>query len=196
MDLTARIQLQCHESKEATDWLAEHLASPIAIAAELMVESLMQDGKVLTCGNGGSAALAQYTAALLLSRLENERPALSAIALGATPILITAIAADQGFQFGLTRQVEALAHPQDILLVFASHGSPENLQAAIQTAHDRGMRVIALTGREDADLAAQLTEDDLLLNIPLTGIARIQEMHMLAIHALCDAIDCLLLGVE
>ncbi|WP_018152656.1 SIS domain-containing protein [Leeia oryzae] len=196
MDLISRIQQQCQDSQQAADWLAEHLATPIAMAAELLVESLMQDGKVLTCGNGGSAAMAQYTAALLLNRLEHDRPGLAAIALGATPITLTAIAADQGFEFSMARQTHALAHSHDVLVVFASHGSPANLVATIEAAHERGMRVIVISGREDAELARQLTDSDLLLNIPLSGIARIQEMHMLIVHTLCDAIDCLLLGVE
>jgi D-sedoheptulose 7-phosphate isomerase len=196
MDLKARIERQFRDSAELAHTLADELGAPVALAAEGMVQCLLGEGKILACGNGGSAAAAQHFASALLDRFEMERPGLAAVALTTDGAALTAIAGAHAFAQVFARQVNALGHGGDVLLVVAAEGDADNLLAAIEAAHERDMSVVALTGGDGGRIAAALGPGDVLLNVATHGAARIQEMHLLILHGLCDGIDCTLLGVE
>ncbi|MFN3751292.1 MAG: phosphoheptose isomerase [Thiobacillus sp.] len=172
------------------------LAPAIEQAARLMVHSLAQGNKILACGNGGSAANAQHFAVAMVNRFEQERPGLAAIALAADASTMTAIANAQNFDQIFARQVKALGQPGDILMVISASGHSGSVLHAVAAAHARGMPVVALTGRRGGGLAEQMQEDDVFLCVPAESAARIQEVHQLIIHCLCDAVDSVLLGVE
>lgn len=167
----------------------------IAQAGEAIVHSLLSDGKVLSCGNGGSDAGAQLFAALMVNRFERERPSLPAIALSTSTTALTAIAGDYSFNDVYSKQIRALGKPGDTLLAISASGTSANLVQALQAAHDREMRVIALTGRDGGDVARLLHQQDIELRVPGTHIARIQEVHLLLIHTLCDLVDGQLFGM-
>ncbi len=172
------------------------LSEPIARAAELMSRCLLADGKILACGNGGSAADSQHFAAELLNRFERERPGLAAIALTTDTSTLTSIANDYDYQQVFSKQVLALGKPGDVLLAISTSGRSRNVLAAVGAAHERSMKVVALTGRGGGDLGRDLRADDVHVCVPHDVTARIQEVHLLALHCLCDGIDCLLLGPE
>jgi D-sedoheptulose 7-phosphate isomerase len=172
------------------------LAAPIAAAAERMVQCLRQDGKILACGNGGSAADSQHFAAELLNRFEMERPGLAAMALTTDTSTLTSIANDYDYEQIFSKQVRALGHKNDLLLAISTSGNSKNVLAAMHAAHENGMSVIALTGRNGGTMAEALGPSDIQICVPAQSTARIQEVHLLTLHCLCDAIDCLLLGVE
>ena len=172
------------------------LAAPIADAAELMVDCLVGDGKILACGNGGSAADAQHFAAELVGRFEMERQGLAAIALTTDSSIMTAVANDYGYKAIFDKQVRALGQPGDVLLAISTSGNSASVIEAIHAAHDNDLRVVALTGKGGGEMAQLLRDTDILICVPADRTARIQEVHLLAIHCLCDGIDCLLLGVE
>ncbi|HWR75790.1 MAG TPA: phosphoheptose isomerase [Thiobacillus sp.] len=172
------------------------LAPAIEQAARLMVHCLAQGGKILACGNGGSAADAQHFASKMINRFEQERPGLAAIALTADTSTLTSIANDYAYEQVFARQVKALGQPGDILLAISTSGNSHNVLQAVTAAHARGMPVIALTGRSGGGLVEQMQDDDVFLCVPAESTARIQEVHLLAIHCLCDAVDSVLLGVE
>ena len=172
------------------------LAEPIAAAAERMVQCLRLDGKILACGNGGSAADAQHFAAELLNRFEMERPGLAAVALTTDSSPLTSIANDYDFEQVFSKQVRALGQKNDLLLAISTSGNSKNVVAAVAAAHDCGMSVVALTGRNGGRMADVLAPADIHICVPAQSTARIQEVHLLTLHCLCDAIDCLLLGVE
>lgn len=175
---------------------AEGLAPSIEQAARLMVHCLTQGGKIMACGNGGSAADAQRFVAQMVHRFEQERPGLAAIALTTDSSTLTSIANDTDYDQVFARQVKVLGQPGDILLAISTSGnSPSVLQAA-DAAHTRNVHVIALSGRNGGKLAEHLVEDDVLLCAFAESSARIQEIHLLTIHCLCDAVDSVLLGVE
>ncbi|MDO9221806.1 MAG: phosphoheptose isomerase [Thiobacillus sp.] len=175
---------------------AEGLAPSIEQAARLMVHCLTQGGKIMACGNGGSAADAQRFVAQMVHRFEQERPGLAAIALTTDSSTLTSIANDTDYAQVFARQVKVLGQPGDILLAISTSGnSPSVLQAA-DAAHTRNVHVIALSGRNGGKLAEHLVEDDVLLCAFAESSARIQEIHLLTIHCLCDAVDSVLLGVE
>ena len=161
-----------------------------------MVASLMNGGKILACGNGGSAGDAQHFAAELVGRFERERPGLAAIALTTDSSILTAVANDYDFSQVFVKQVQALGQPGDVLLAISTSGNSGNVLAAIETAHAREMQVIALTGKDGGKIAKLLREGDVEIRVPAGRTARIQEVHLLAIHCLCDGIDCSLLGEE
>lgn len=196
MDLIARVNDHFAESAQLKLRASETLAGPIAAAAERMVQCLMNDGKIMSCGNGGSAADAQHFAAELLNRFEMERPGLAAIALTTDSSTLTAIANDYDFHQVFSKQVRALALPNDLLLVISTSGNSANVLEAVEAAHERGLGIVALTGRTGGQMAALLTDDDIHICVPADNTARIQEVHLLILHCLCDAIDTLLLGVE
>jgi D-sedoheptulose 7-phosphate isomerase len=196
MDLISRINQHFTDSAELKLQAMEFLAGPLASASERMVQCLMQEGKILSCGNGGSAADAQHFAAELLNRFEQERPPLAAMALSTDTSTITSIANDYHYNEIFSKQVRALGHPDDILLAISTSGNSPNVMEAINAAHDRQMDVVALTGRKGGKIAALLGPNDVHICVPAERTARIQEVHLLCLHCMCDAIDCLLLGVE
>jgi D-sedoheptulose 7-phosphate isomerase len=168
----------------------------IAHAAGLMTECLLADGKLLACGNGGSAADAQHFAAEMVGRFERERPELPAIALTTDTSILTAIANDYDFSQVFAKQVRALGRAGDVLLAISTSGNSANVCAAIAAALEREMRVVALTGKGGGRIGELLRPDDVHICVPHSTTARIQEVHMLTIHCLCDAIDASLLGDE
>lgn len=196
MNLVSRISEHFFDSAQTKLSSVELLAAPIGDAIELMVSSLMANGKILACGNGGSAADAQHFAAELVGRYERERPELAAIALTVDTSILTAIANDYGYEQVFAKQVRALGQPNDVLLALSTSGNSGNVIEAIRAAHEREMRVVALTGRGGGRIAEMLTERDIHLCVPAERTARIQEVHLLTLHCLCDGIDCMLLGTE
>ena len=196
MDLTGRISGHFSESARLKLDSAALLAAPIARAAEIMVQCLISDGKILSCGNGGSAADAQHFAAELLNRFEMERPGLAAVALTTDSSTITSIANDYDYDQIFSKQVRALGHPGDVLLAISTSGNSRNVAQAVAAAHEREMRVVALTGRGGGDIGGMLAAEDVHVCVPHKNTARIQEVHLLTLHCLCDAIDSLLLGAE
>ena len=196
MDLINRISENFSESAHLKLQSMDALAGPIAAAAERMVQCLRADGKILACGNGGSAADSQHFAAELLNRFEMERPGLAAMALTTDTSTLTSIANDYDFNQVFSKQVRALGHKNDLLLAISTSGNSKNVLAAVVAAHENGMDVVALTGRNGGSMAAALQATDIHICVPAQSTARIQEVHLLTLHCLCDAIDCLLLGVE
>ena len=175
---------------------AEALAPAIARAASLMTECLFADGRILACGNGGSASDAQHFAAELVGRFERERPELPALSLATDTSLLTAIANDYAFEQVFAKQVRALGAKGDVLLAISTSGNSPNVIAAIAAAHEREMRIVALTGKGGGRLGELLAPEDVHLCVPHPRTMRIQEVHLLVIHCLCDAIDATLLGDE
>ena len=191
--LQNRVAEHFAQSIQAKQQAAEVLSAPTAQAAEIMLQCLMNDGKILACGNGGSAADAQHFAAEMTGRFEKERMELAAVALTTDTSALTAIGNDYGFDHVFSKQVRALGRPGDVLIGISTSGNSANIITAIEAAHERDMRVIAFTGRDGGKIAAMLKDNDILLNVPHPRTARIQEVHILLIHALCDCIDTMLL---
>ncbi|NSL56507.1 phosphoheptose isomerase [Uliginosibacterium aquaticum] len=196
MDLASRIALHFEDSAQTKLAAAEQLSLPLADAAELMVQTLLSNGKILACGNGGSAADAQHFASELIGRYERERPELAAIALSVDSSTMSAIANDYSWEQVYAKQVRALGQPHDVLLAISTSGDSPNILAAVEAAHERDLRVVALTGKGGGMLAGMLREGDVHICVPHERTARIQEIHLLAIHCICDGIDCLLMGEE
>jgi len=194
MDIHKRISKHFKDSADLKLKLREVLAQPIAEGAQLFFDCLSQDGKILCCGNGGSAADAQHFAAELLNRFEKERPGLAAVALTTDSSVLTSIANDYDFNQIFSKQVRALGLPGDSLFAISTSGNSPNVVAAIHAAHERNMRVVALTGRDGGAMAAALYPDDVLICVEAQSTARIQEVHLLSLHCLCDVIDYFLLG--
>jgi phosphoheptose isomerase len=190
--LTQRVAEHFAESIQAKQQAAQVLAEPTAQAAELLFNALANDGKFLICGNGGSAADAQHFAAEMTGRFEKERMELAAIALTTDTSALTAIGNDYGFDHIFSKQVRALGRTGDVLVGISTSGNSGNVIEAIKAAHQNGMKVIALTGRDGGKIAQMLQEGDVLLNVPYPRTARIQEVHILLIHAMCDCIDTML----
>ena len=196
MNLINRISENFSESAHLKLQSMDALAAPIAAAAERMVQCLRQDGKILACGNGGSAADSQHFAAELLNRFEMERPGLAAMALTTDSSTLTSIANDYDYEQVFSKQVRALGHKNDLLLAISTSGNSKNVLAAMHAAHENGMSVIALTGRNGGTMAEALGPSDIQICVPAQSTARIQEVHLLVLHCLCDGIDYMLLGVE
>ena len=196
MDLISRISQHFADSARTKLDAVELLAAPIAGAVELMVGALVGNGKILACGNGGSAADAQHFAAELVGRFEMERQGLAAIALTTDSSIMTAVANDYGYATVFERQVRALGQPGDVLLAISTSGNSPSVVEAVRSAHDNDLRVVALTGKGGGEIGRMLRDSDVHLCAPSDRTARIQEIHLLTVHCLCDGIDCLLLGVE
>jgi D-sedoheptulose 7-phosphate isomerase len=196
MDLIDRISRHFEDSAQTKLASIEWMAAPIAQAVEAMTGCLINNGKILACGNGGSAADAQHFAAELVNRFEMERPPLAAVALTTDSSILTSIGNDYDFVQIFSKQVRALGQPGDVLLAISTSGNSANVIDAINAAHEREMRVVALTGKGGGSIADLLGDDDIHLCVPADRTARIQEVHLLVLHCLCDGIDCLLLGVE
>lgn len=196
MDLNERIAGQFMDSARLHAESAELLAPVIAAAAAMVVHALLAEKKVLCCGNGGAALLVQNFAGHMLNRLELERPGLAAVTLSADSATITAIADDSDYAMVFARQILALGQPGDVLLAASLGGSSRSVLAAITAAHERGMRVIAMSGGDGGELMELLYPADIHMGVPHESLARVQELGMLALNCLCDSVDCILLGVE
>src|SRR5574344_2740346 len=184
-----RIQQMFQASIETKQQAAGVLPCVIEQASQVMVNCLLNDGKILSCGNGGSAGDAQHFSSELLNRFERERPSLPAMALTTDSSTITSIANDYSYNEVFSKQIRALGQPGDILLASSTSGNSANVIQAIQAAHDREMVVIALTGRDGGGMAALLLPEDVEIRVPGSSTARIQEVHMLAIHCRGDLSD-------
>lgn len=193
---TQRILAHFQESADLKLKSAPVLAQPISNAIELMFNALSNGNKILACGNGGSAGDAQHFAAELVGRFERERFPLPAIALTTDTSIITAVGNDYSFREIFSKQVQAFGQAGDILLAITTSGNSGNVLAAAEAALEREMRVVALTGKDGGQLAQLLTDADVHINVPHTRTARIQEVHLVAIHAICDGLDVALFGEE
>jgi D-sedoheptulose 7-phosphate isomerase len=194
--LEQRIQQQFFDSADLKYAAAEILARPIADAVSAVVGSITGGGKVLACGNGGSASDAQHFAAEFIGRFERERPGLAAIALTTDTSILTAVGNDYSFEVVFAKQVQALGSPGDVLLAISTSGNSANVLAAVDAAHAKDMTVVALTGRGGGKMLDRLTETDVHICVPHERTARIQEVHLLVLHCLCDAVDLQLLGEQ
>ena len=194
--LEQRIQQQFFDSADLKYASAEILSRPIADAVSALVGCITGGGKVLACGNGGSASDAQHFAAEFVGRFERERPGLAAIALTTDTSILTAIGNDYSFEAIFAKQIQALGAPGDVLLAMTTSGNSGNVLAAIAAARAKEMTVIALTGNNGGKVREQLTETDVHICVPHERTARIQEVHLLVMHCLCDAVDLQLLGEQ
>lgn len=172
------------------------LAPAIAAAGSRMAHSLSGGGKILSCGNGGSAADAQHFSSELLNRFERERPAMPAVALTTDSSTLTSIGNDYDYAEIFAKQIRALGRSGDVLLAISTSGNSENVRRAVGAARERDVAVVALTGRDGGTIAAELGDRDIELRVPADRTCRIQEVHLLIIHCLCDAIDEALWGQE
>jgi D-sedoheptulose 7-phosphate isomerase len=196
MDPVSRVRDHFAESIATKQTAADALAESIAAAGRVMSDALLADGKILSCGNGGSAADSQHFSSELLNRFEMERPGLPAMALTTDASTVTSISNDYSYEEIFSKQVRALGKPGDVLLGISTSGNSENVIRAIGAAHERGMKVVALSGRDGGRMADMFAEGDVEIRVPATRTARIQEVHLLVIHCLCDLIDTTLLGSD
>jgi D-sedoheptulose 7-phosphate isomerase len=194
MDLAHHIRAHFDESIELKRRMAELLAPQIARAGEALAAALKEGNKVLACGNGGSAADSQHFAAEIVGRFERERPGMPAIALTTDTSAITAIANDYSYDVVFSKQVESLGRAGDFLLGISTSGNSKSVVEAIRAAQARAMRVIALTGRDGGAMAKMLGPQDFHLNVAHSRTMRVQEVHLLVIHCLCDAVDNVIFG--
>jgi D-sedoheptulose 7-phosphate isomerase len=190
--LQSRIAAHFTESANLKLAASKLLAEPLARATELLVEALRGGGKIMSCGNGGSAADAQHFAAELVNRFEMERPPLAAVALSTDTSCLTSIANDYAYQQVFSKPLRALGRRGDALLAISTSGNSANVVDAIGAAHELGIRVVALTGNGGGKMGAALRPEDVHLCVPHRTTARIQEVHLLCLHCLCDGIDTLL----
>jgi D-sedoheptulose 7-phosphate isomerase len=192
--LESRIEQHFIDSADLKYQAAPVLSKPIAQAISAIVASLTSGGKVLACGNGGSAADAQHFSAEFVGRFERERPELAAIALTTDTSILTAVGNDYAFDAVFSRQVRALGQPGDVLLAITTSGNSSNILAAVEAAHARDMVVIGMTGRDGGKMGNMLRETDVHICVPHPRTARIQEVHILALHCICDGVDAVLMG--
>ncbi len=192
--LESRVEELFKASIETKQASVSEIKSAIANASEKMLQTFHQQGKVLACGNGGSAADSQHLSSELLNRFEREREGLAAIALTTDSSTLTSIANDYAYENIFSRQVQALGSKNDVLVAITTSGNSTNVLAAIHAAHEKGMSVIALSGNSGGKLASILKDTDIEIRVPSKSTARIQEVHLLILHCLCDLIDQQLLG--
>ncbi len=190
METAEKIKQHFNDSIHTKIMAADTLIDVISGAGELLVQCLLTNNKILTCGNGGSAANAQHFTEIMLNRFDTERPSLPAIALSMGSTILTSIADDCHYADIFSKQIEALGQPEDTLLVYTPYGNSKNILDAIETGHQRGMKVIALTGCDGGEVSALLNPNtDIEIRVPAESRARIQETHLLITHCLCDVID-------
>jgi len=194
LNIENRITRHFQDSVETKRRVAAALTPRIAAASQLMVNSLKKGGKILACGNGGSAGDSQHFAAELIGRFEREREELAAIALTTDSSIITAVANDYSFDEIFSKQVRGLGKAGDILFAISTSGNSKNVIAAIEAAHLKGIHVVGMTGRDGGKIAGLMKSGDVLLNVDSQVTTRIQEVHLLTLHCLCDAIDNLMFG--
>jgi len=194
MDMTSRMASHFDDAIDTFKASAQTLAQPLAQAVDLVFGALANNNKILACGNGGSAADAQHFIAELVGRFERDRLPLAGVALNTDTSILTAVGNDYGFDSVFERQVAALGQPGDVLVAISTSGNSANVLRSIEAAHDREMPVIALTGKGGGKMLETLYETDIHLCVPHDRTMRIQEIHILLLHALCDGIDALLLG--
>jgi D-sedoheptulose 7-phosphate isomerase len=194
MDMISRITSHFDDAVDALEQSKIALAAPLADAVEVLFTALANNAKILACGNGGSAADAQHFVAELVGRFERERLPLPGIALNTDTSILTAVGNDYGFDEIFERQVNALGQAGDVLVCLSTSGNSANVLRAMGAAHERGMQIIALSGKGGGVLGELMTANDVHLCVPHDRTMRIQEVHILLLHALCDGIDALLLG--
>ncbi len=194
MDPVSRVKEHFAESIATKQAAVETIGESIAAAGAIMAQCLLDDGKILSCGNGGSAGDSQHFSSELLNRFEMERPGLPAMALTTDSSTLTSISNDYAYEEIFSKQVRALGKSPDVLLAISTSGNSENVCRAIAAAHERGMSVVALTGRDGGKMADLYNEGDVEIRVPAARTARIQEVHLVVIHCLCDLIDTTLLG--
>ena len=192
--LIARVRGNFEQSIQTTRLLMDQLAPTVTKAAVVMANALLNERKILVCGNGGSAADAQHFSAEMLNRFERERPGLPAIALTTDSSTLTSIGNDYRFEDIFAKQVRALGQAGDVLLAISTSGNSANVNFAVEAAHERGMACVALNGRNGGKLTAILADGDVDICVAGPSTARIQEVHSIVIHCLCDLIDYQLLG--
>jgi len=194
MNLLERVQQNFEDSLATKLAAMDELPLLITEASQVITNALINGNKILSCGNGGSAGDAQHFSSEMLNRYEMERPSLPAIALTTDTSTLTSIANDYSYDMVFSKQIHALGQEGDILLAISTSGNSNNVVRAIEAAHDRNMKIIALTGKTGGAMAECLKADDIELRVPAESTARIQETHLLIIHCLCDLIDHQLLG--
>ena len=196
MNAVERVREHFAESIATKQASVDSISPSIARGGEIMSHSLLDDGKILSCGNGGSAGDSQHFSSEMLNRFEMERPGLPAMALTTDSSTITSIANDYAYEDIFAKQIRALGRQGDVLLAISTSGNSENVCRAIVAAHERAMKVVALTGHEGGRMADLIGDDDVEIRVPATRTARIQEVHLVVIHCLCDLIDTTLLGSD
>ena len=189
-----RIIRQFTLHQEAIEKSVVRLSDRIEMAALCLAQCLLNDGKILSCGNGGSSSEAQHFSSELLNRFERDRPGLPAIALTADVAALTSIANDYDFEEIFAKPIRALGQANDVLMIYTTSGNSRNLLRAVSAAHDRDMTIIALTGKDGGPLSPLLRERDIEIRVPSESTARIQEVHLVVTHCLCDLIDVQLFG--
>jgi D-sedoheptulose 7-phosphate isomerase len=194
MDLAAKLTAHFEDNMAATARSMQTLSSPLLRAIDLCFGCVTNNAKMLACGNGGSAADAQHFIAELVGRFERDRLPLAGVALNTDTSILTAVGNDYGFDQVFARQIMALGQPGDVLVAISTSGNSTNVQLAIEAAHAREMKVIALTGKGGGTIGNLLLPSDIHLCVPHERTMRIQEVHILLLHLLCDGIDTLLLG--
>jgi D-sedoheptulose 7-phosphate isomerase len=196
MDKQQRVRQLFLDSIDTKSRSIEALVSPISQAANIMLASIQAGGKILSCGNGGSAADAQHFASEMVNRFEREREGMAAMALTTDSSTLTSIANDYSFTEVFAKQVRSLGAAGDVLLAITTSGHSDNIAAAVEAAHQQHMSCIVLSGRDGGSIPAKLVEGDVEIRVPADSTARIQEVHLLVIHCLCDLIDNVMIGPE
>jgi len=196
MDLQSRVSQHFNHSIATKQGAVATLTPMVAGASELIASALLSGGKVLCCGTAGSGGLAQYFASTLLNRFERERPGLPALALNADAQTLTSIANDMTYREVFAQQLRVLGQENDVLMAISATGNSRSVAEAVKLARGRGLRTVALTGRDGGDIADLLAAQDIEIRVPAQSVARIQEVHLLVLHSLCDLIDFQIFGED